>query len=89
MSSNERLRQGLEIIQFSWFSPDFVTGDFATEIRMGYPVEDGMRKPFRGVQLIGNFLDALANVSWSGETGFYGNYLDPQAARFNDLKLAG
>ncbi len=79
----------IEIIQFSWFTPDFVTGDFATEIRLGYIVENGMRKPFRGGQLIGNFLDALANVCWSAETGFYGNYLGPQAARFNDLKLAG
>ena len=79
----------VEIIQFSWFSPDFVTGDFAAEIRMGYIVENGIRKPFRGGQLIGNFLDALANVCWSAETGFYGNYLGPQVARFNDLKLAG
>ena len=52
-------------------------------------VENGTRKPFRGGQLIGNFLDALANVCWSAETGFFGNYLGPQAARFNDLKLAG
>lgn len=79
----------VEIIQFSWFTPDLVTGDFATEIRMGYLVENGTRKPFRGGQLIGNFLDALANVCWSAETGFFGNYLGPQAARFNDLKLAG
>lgn len=79
----------IEIIQFSWFTPDLVTGDFATEIRLGYVVENGMRKPFRGGQLIGNYLDALANVRWSAETGFFGNYLGPQAARFNDLKLAG
>jgi PmbA protein len=79
----------VEIIQFSWFTPDLVTGDFATEIRLGYFVENGIRKPFRGGQLIGNYLDALANVCWSAETGFFGNYLGPQTARFNDLKLAG
>jgi predicted Zn-dependent protease len=78
----------VEIIQFSWFNPDPITGDFATEIRLGYLVENGIRKPFRGGQLVGNFFDALANVYWSAETGFYGNYLGPHTARFNDLKIA-
>ena len=79
----------IEIIQFSWFTPDLITGDFATEIRFGYLVENGVRKPFRGGQLIGNFLDALADVRWSAETGMFGNYLGPQTARFNDLKISG
>ena len=88
--SSELLKEPyVEVIQFSWFTPDFVTGDFATEIRLGYIVEDGTRKPFRGGQLIGNFLDALANVHWSAETGFFGSYMGPHTARFNDLKLAG
>ena len=79
----------VEIIQFSWFTPDLVTGDFATEIRLGYIVENGIRKPFRGGQLIGNYLDALANVRWSAETGFFGKYMGPHTARFNDLKISG
>jgi PmbA protein len=79
----------VEIIQFSWFNPDTVTGDFATEIRFGYIVENGMRKPFKGGQLVGNYMDALANVCWSSETGFFGTYLGPHTARFNDLKIAG
>jgi predicted Zn-dependent protease len=79
----------VEIIQFSWFNPDTVTGDFATEIRFGYLVENGMRKPFKGGQLVGNYMDALANVCWSSETGFFGTYLGPHTARFNDLKIAG
>jgi len=79
----------VEIIQFSWFNPDPITGDFATEIRLGYLVENGVRRPFKGGQMIGNFLDALADVRWSAETGFFGNYLGPHTARFNDLKIAG
>ncbi|HJR78800.1 MAG TPA: metallopeptidase TldD-related protein [Anaerolineales bacterium] len=79
----------VEIIQFSWFNPDRITGDFATEVRLGYFVENGERKPFRGGQLVGNYLDALADVHWSAETGFFGNYLGPQMARFNNLKIAG
>lgn len=78
----------VEIVRFSWFNPDPITGDFATEIRLGYLVENGLRKPFKGGQLVGNYMDALADVRWSAETGFFGNYLGPHTARFNDLKVA-
>lgn len=79
----------VEIIQFSWFNPDPITGDFATEIRFGYLVENGVHRPFRGGQLVGNFLEALADVRWSAETGMFGNYLGPPTARFNNLKISG
>jgi len=79
----------IEIAQFSWFNPDPITGNFATEIRLGYLVENGKRVPFRGGQLIGNYMEALADVHWSAETGFFGNYLGPHTARFNDLKVSG
>jgi PmbA protein len=79
----------IEVIQFSWFNPDPITGDFAAEIRFGYLVENGVRKPFRGGQLIGNFMEALANVHWSAETGMFGNYFGPHTARFNHLKVSG
>jgi PmbA protein len=79
----------IEVMQFSWFNPDQITGDFAAEIRFGYLVENGVRKPLRGGQLIGNFMDALADVRWSAETGMFGNYLGPHTARFNHLKVSG
>lgn len=79
----------IEIAEFSWFNPDPMTGDFACEIRLGYVVEEGKKKPFKGGMLVGNLLDALADVRWSKETGFYGNYLGPKGARFNSLRVAG
>jgi len=79
----------VEIVQFSLFNPDTITGDFATEIRFGYLVENGRRKPFKGGQLVGNYMDALADVRWSKETGFFGAYLGPHTARFNNLKISG
>ncbi|MEW5939518.1 MAG: metallopeptidase TldD-related protein [Chloroflexota bacterium] len=79
----------VEIALFSWFNPNFVTGDFACEIRLGYVVENGVRKPFRGGQLVGNVLDALANVKWSKESALLGHYLGPTTARFGKLKVAG
>ena len=79
----------VEIVQFSWFNPDTITGDFATEIRFGYLVENGIRKPFKGGQLVGNYMDALSDVRWSAEIGFFGGYLGPHTARFNSMKIAG
>jgi PmbA protein len=79
----------VEIVSFSWFDPDSVTGDFATEIRLGYVVDGNGRRPFKGGLLIGNVLDALANVRWSREINFCGNYLGPTAARFARLTVAG
>jgi predicted Zn-dependent protease len=79
----------IEVAAFSWFNPDSVTGDFATEIRLGYLVENGNRTPFRGGMLIGNFLDALGDARWSRETGFYSEYRGPTAVRLTGLKVAG
>jgi predicted Zn-dependent protease len=79
----------VEIVSFSWFNPDAITGDFATEIRLGYVVDSNGRQPFKGGLLIGNALDAVANVRWSRETEFCGNYLGPATARFGQLTVAG
>jgi PmbA protein len=78
----------VEVIEFSWFNPDLITGDFATEIRFGYLVENGVRKPFRGGQLVGNYLEALADIRWSSETGIFGNYMGPHTARVNNLTIS-
>lgn len=79
----------VEVAAFSWFNPDPITGEFASEIRLGYVVDGDKRTPFKGGALVGNVLGALANVRWSSETGFYGNYQGPTTARFAKLSIAG
>ena len=79
----------VEIVEFSWFNPDTITGDFSCEIRLGYVVDGEKRTPFKGGMLVGNLLDALANVRWSSEVGFYGNYMGPTTAFFNELVVVG
>ena len=64
----------VEVVMFSWFNPNVITGDFASEIRLGYLVDGGKRTAFKGGMLVGNVLDAIADVRWSAETGFYGAY---------------
>ncbi len=84
------LRQGdlVEIAAFSSFEADDVTGDFASEIRLGYTVTGRRRVPFKGGLLIGNYLSALADATWSRETDFHGTYLGPAAVRFQSLTVA-
>jgi predicted Zn-dependent protease len=77
----------IEVVSWSWFSPEPTTGDFASEIRLGYVVDGAQRRPFIGGLLVGNVLEALADVRWSSETGFYGSYLGPTTARFASLQV--
>ena len=79
----------VEVETFSWFNPNTITGEFATEIRLGYLVDKGRRTPLKGGLLVGNWLSAVADMHWSAETAFYGNYLGPTTGRFNRLKVAG
>jgi PmbA protein len=79
----------LEVVAFSWFTPNEITGDFSSEIRLGYLVDGDRRTPFKGGALVGNLIEALANARWSAETGFYGDYQGPQTARFSSLMVAG
>ncbi len=77
----------VEVISWSDFSPEATIGDFAAEVRLGYLVEDGRRQAFSGGLLVGNLFDALADVRWSSETGFFGSYLGPTTARFASLQV--
>jgi predicted Zn-dependent protease len=79
----------VEVMAFSWFNPNLVTGDFATEIRLGYLVDEAGRHPFKGGMLAGNLFEALGNVRWSNETSFYGRYAGPTTARFGELRVDG
>ena len=79
----------VEVVAFSWFTPNEITGDFSSEIRLGYLVEGDRRTPFKGGALVGNVIEALVNARWSAETGFYGDYQGPQTARFSSLTVAG
>jgi len=39
--------------------------------------------------VVGNVMDALANVRWSKETVLIGDYLGPNVGRFGSLKVVG
>ena len=78
----------VEVVAFSWFTPNEITGDFSSEIRLGYMVEGDRRTPFKGGALVGNVIEALVNARWSAETGFSGDYQGPQTALLGSLTIA-
>lgn len=77
----------IEIVSWSWFSPEPTTGDFASEIRLGYLVEGDRRRPFTGGLLVGNLLQALSDAHWGSEVGFFGDYRGPTTARIDSLQI--
>src|SRR5919204_370660 len=79
----------LEVVSFSWFNPDFVTGDFACEIRLGYERRGRTVRPVRGGAVQGNLFAAFARAHFAREVGWMGTYHGPRSIRFDRLTVAG
>lgn len=60
----EEVRHGILVDHFSWLTPDGTTGDFSSEVRVGYYIENGeLTKPIKGGLVAGNILDMIKNIS--------------------------
>jgi PmbA protein len=88
----------LHVIKFSSPEVDPVTGDFGSEIRLGYEVDGDETVPVKGGSVSGNVFDAFADARFSSGTisqvaaGFSaggGDYFGPEAVRFASLRVAG
>ena len=78
-----------EIVAFSWFNPDDISGDFACEIKLGYRHDAHGTTPIKGGSLSGNVFTALADARLSRETYSNGDYFGPAGIRFGTLSIAG
>jgi predicted Zn-dependent protease len=78
-----------EIIQFSDFSPDPVTGDFVAEIRFGYHVKNGKKTPVKGGSVGGNVFEALSHIYLTDGQIFEGDYLGPKFLALPHLTISG
>ena len=76
-----------EIVAFSLFNPDPVTGDFSTEIRLGYRHDASGVRPIKGGSLVGNAFMALADARFSAEPFTDGVYFGPAGIRFANLRI--
>lgn len=89
---SSRLKEGkiVEIVSFSSFSPNSVSGDFSAEIRLGYLHEGGKRIPVRAAMLSGNVFAMLDTMRLSKELVVAEKYSGPVAVRFEGgCRLAG
>ncbi len=76
-----------EIVRFSWFNPDPLSGDFSAEVRLGYHWLRGRKIPFKGGHFTGNVFDCLLNARFSREAMQSGRYYGPRALLFKDATV--
>ncbi len=68
-----------EIVSFSSFVPNDISGDFAAEIRLGYYHKDGKKIPLKGGMLSGNLFELASHWLLSKETMQKPGYAGPTA----------
>ena len=90
--SAEELRKGkfLEIVEFSDFQVDSMTGDIFGEIRLAY-YHDGQGgvMPVCGGSVSGSMLENIAHMLMSKETRRYANAEIPSVTRLENVTIAG
>ena len=87
---NDFLQDGvLELLRFSTFHPNHITGAFSGEIRFGYLHKDGKKIPIKGGSVSGISQDAFLKCSFSKEVEMRENYHGPKGVFFETLTLAG
>jgi len=89
----------LHVVKFSSPEIDPVTGDFGSEIRLGYEIEGDTTTAVKGGSVSGNVFDAFADARFSSgavyqvaagfSAGGGGDYYGPEAVRFASLRVAG
>ncbi len=76
----------LEVVSFSDFQIDPVTGDFGGEVRLALHRQFGHNTPMTGGSITGNIKDVQENWTLSKETDMFDNYLCPVAMKFTNIK---
>ena len=88
----ESIRTGefLEIVEFSDFQVDSMTGDIFGEIRLAYHHDGkGNVMPVTGGSVSGSMLDNIADLTMTEETRCYANARIPVATRLEHVTVAG
>ena len=89
--SAEELRRGdfLEVVEFSDFQVDVITGDLAGEIRLAYLHRDGKVIPVSGGSVSGNMGKLIRNFRFSKELRQYDCLLIPSVSRLGGATVTG
>ncbi|MGH2352857.1 MAG: metallopeptidase TldD-related protein [Chloroflexota bacterium] len=78
-----------QVVGFSAPDVDPITGDFGSEIRLGYEITPQGRQPIKGGSVSGNVFEAFAGARFSRELLERGAYAGPEAVRFDSLRVSG
>lgn len=89
--SEDELRSGdyLEIVEFSDFQVNPMSGDIAGEIRLGYWHHDGVTQVVTGGSVSGSMNEAAKNMLFSKETVQYDNWMIPKLTLLPGLRVTG
>lgn len=79
----------LEVVEFSGFEVDSMSGDIAGEIRVGYWHHNGETTVVTGGSVSGNMLEAAKEMTFSRETRQYDTHIIPAVTRLENLRIAG
>lgn len=87
----EEIRKGdyLEIVEFSDFQVDGITGDIAGEIRLGYLHRGGETVSVSGGSVSGNVAELMKGMQFSSESRQYDRMLIPAVTRLNGATVTG
>ena len=87
----EEIRRGdwLEVVEFSDFQVDHVTGDIAGEIRLGYLHQDGKTVPVSGGSVSGSMNELVKKMQFSAESRQYDTMKIPALTRLNGATVTG
>ena len=89
--SEQELRSGpyLEVVEFSDFQVDAVTGDLFGEIRLAYLHDGEKTVPVSGGSVSGNLLNLAENMLLSKETVQHDNWRIPSATLIRGVTVTG
>ncbi len=89
--SEEDLRKEdyLEVVEFSDFQVDVMTGDIFGEIRLAYLHKDGKTIPVTGGSVSGDVKECLKDMYMSGETKQYNNAVIPAVTLLHNVTVTG
>ncbi len=89
--SEEELRTGdyLEVVEFSDFQVDDITGDIAGEIRLAYLHQGGKVTPVSGGSVSGSMPELVKTMRFSNESRQYNCHLIPSVTRLQGVTITG
>ena len=86
----DEIRSGdyLEVVEFSDFQVDEMTGDIFGEIRLAYWHHDGVTTPVSGGSVSGNMRDNLGDMEMSKELRQYNSVKVPYLTKLKNITIA-